>query len=130
MGGRKPKDTTPPGPTLTLVLYKKTPARKNSLELKVAQLKGEGTVALHRRTEVCVCGVCGGDNRKIDSTIPWVGGGGRKEAAVPLGLRRREDRSLCVEDWSPSRGALMAQWGEEAGPHHQDHQERRASVIS
>lgn len=60
----------------------------------MAQLKGEGTVALHRRTKVCVCGVCG-DNRKIDSTIPWVGGGGRKEAAVPLGLRRREDRSLC-----------------------------------
>lgn len=69
----------------------------------MAQLEGEGTVALHRRTEVCVCGVWGwGNNRKIDSTIPWVGGGGRKEAAVPLGLRRREDRSLCVEDWSPS----------------------------
>lgn len=103
----KPKDTTPSGPTLTLEFYikkqkQKPPARENSLELKVAQLKGEGTVALHRRrTEVCVCGVCG-DNRKIDSTIPWVGGGGRKEAAVPLGLRRREDRSLCVEEWSPS----------------------------
>lgn len=39
--------------------------------------------------------VCVGDNRKIDSTIPWVGGGGRKEAAVPLGLRKRENRSLC-----------------------------------
>lgn len=44
--------------TLSLrILYKKTPARKNSLELKVAQLKGEGTVTLHRHTEVCICHV-------------------------------------------------------------------------
>lgn len=71
----------------------------------MAQLKGEGTVALHRRTEVCICDV--ENDRK--STAPfrgwWVVGGGwvvgsvgRKEAAVPLGLRRREDRSLCGEE--------------------------------
>lgn len=92
----------------------------------MAQLKGEGTIALHRRTEVCICDV--ENNRK--STAPFrgwvVGGVGRKEAAVPLGLQKREDRSLCGKDWSPVRGgALKAQWGQEAGPHHHDHQVRR-----
>lgn len=79
VGGRKPKDTTPPGPTLTLVLYKKTPARKNSLELKVAQLKGEGTVALHRRTEVCVCGVGGTIEKSTAPFHGWVVEEGRKQ---------------------------------------------------
>lgn len=33
-----------PGPALALEFCIKTPARNKSLELKVAQLKGEGTV--------------------------------------------------------------------------------------
>lgn len=91
-----------PGPTLGLrVLYKKHLLGRilwSSKWLSVREKKAQ----LHRRTQVCICDV--EDGRK--STAPFrgrvVGGGGRKEAAVPLGLQRRKDSSLCG---SARRGA-------------------------
>lgn len=56
---------------------------------------------------------------------------GRKEAAVPWGLQRREGiGSLCSEDWSPTLSfpGPMGRWV--LRPHHQDHQAQGASVIS
>lgn len=62
----------------------------------------------------------------------WLVVGGRKEAAVPWGLQRREGRgSLCGEDWSPTPRSFpgpMGRWVQR--PHHQDHQAQGASVIS
>lgn len=100
-GGTKPRDTTPrPHPRLR-VLYKKHLLGRilwSSKWLSVREKKAQ----LHRRTQVCICDV--EDGRK--STAPFrgrvVGGGGRKEAAVPLGLQRRKDSSLCG---SARRGA-------------------------
>lgn len=112
---------TPGAPALTLEFCIKTPARNNSLELKVAQLKGKGTVNTASSGQKSAFVTW--RTIEIDSTIPWVGGwrgalvggreGGRKEAAVPRGLQRREGKgSLRGEDWTPLRGAFPAPWGE------------------
>lgn len=54
--GRKIRLMPHPGPSFALRI--KTPARNNSLERKVAQLKGEGTVnTASSWTEVCTCNV-------------------------------------------------------------------------
>lgn len=43
----------------------------------------------------------------------WLVVGGRKEAAVPWGLQRREGGgSLCGEDWSATPRSFLAPWGE------------------
>ena len=47
----------PPTPALTLEFCIKTPARNNSLELKVAQLKEKAQLHCIVRTEVCTCHV-------------------------------------------------------------------------
>lgn len=86
----------------------------------MAQLKGKGTVDTASSGQKSAFVTW--RTIEIDSTIPWVGEcrrdtgwwrGGRKEAAVPRGLQRREGRgSLCGEDWSPLRGAFPAPWRE------------------
>lgn len=77
----------------------------------MAQLKGKGTVNTASSGQKSAFVMW--RTIEIESTIPWVGGWrrgtgrwwaeGRKEAAVPWGLQRRESRgSLCGEDWSPT----------------------------
>lgn len=70
--GRKRHCTMPGAPALTLEFCIKTPARKNSLELKVAQLKGKGTVNTASSGQKSAFVMW--RTIEIDSTIPWVGG--------------------------------------------------------
>lgn len=113
--GRNHITPRPAGPALTLKFCIKTPARNNSLELKVAQLKGEGTVNTAKSAQKSAFVMW--RTIEIDSTIPWVGRGwrrgtvggveGRKEAAVPRGLQRREGReSLCGAASNPTPRGL------------------------
>ena len=71
-GGRVENHITPHGgPALTFKFCIKTPARNNSLELKVAQLKGKGTVntaSSGQKSAFVTWRI------EIESTIPWVGG--------------------------------------------------------
>lgn len=74
--GRNHITPRPAGPALTLKFCIKTPARNNSLELKVAQLKGEGTVNTAKSAQKSAFVMW--RTIEIDSTIPWVGGGWRR----------------------------------------------------
>lgn len=86
------------GPPLPCKLCIKTPARNNSLELKVAQLKGEGTVntASGQKSAFIAWRTI-----EIDSTIPWVGGWSRAPivvVVVVVGWCGRKQRSLGASE--------------------------------
>lgn len=113
------------------VLYKKTPARNNSLELNMAQLKGKGTVTTVSSPPKSASVMW--RTIEIDSTIPWGRGwrrgtgwlwgrGRKKEAAVPLGLQTREDIEVCrVNTGTPFGEAFLTPMGSGVQrPHHQD----------
>lgn len=87
----------------------------------MAQLKGKGTVNTASSGQKSAFVMW--RTIEIESTIPWVGrwrrgtgrwwAEGRKEAAVPWGLQRRESRgSLCGEDWSPTPRSFPGPMGE------------------
>lgn len=90
----------------------------------MAQLKGKGTVSAASSDRSRTCNVENDRNRQHHSSGGWaegvLGGGGgtgwwwaekgRKEAAVPGGLQRREGAgSLRGQGWEPH---FLAPWGE------------------